>query len=158
VKGALIGAAAGGIGGYFLGRSQDRVQADRDQAVRAAAYDPSQGYLLRLDEIKLEPAAATPGGEVTLSVRYVVISPNPRERITVNCFRGIQFQGNYLSGDGPSSLVIRADGGIVSSSSTIKLPQEAPAGSYAIEEVIEDRDGRFQQTVATPLYITAANG
>jgi hypothetical protein len=157
-KGAAIGGLAGGIAGYALGKSQDRLAANRDQAVRLAGYDPAQGYLLRLEAFQAEPATVAPGGTVTLSVRYLVIGPDPREKIAVNYFRGIKYQDSYLNGIGPTSYAVPDGGGLVSATWSMSLPKEAPPGSYAIEELIEDPHGRFHVTATTPLYIAAPNG
>jgi len=157
-KGAAIGGVAGGIAGYALGRNQDKLAANRDQAIRLAEYAPAQGYLLRLDAFHSEPATVAPGGSVTLSVRYLVIGPDPRERLTVHYFRGIKYQDAYLNGNGPTSFEVPNGGGIVSATWTMDLPKDAPAGTYAVEELIEDPQGRFHVTATTPLYIAPANG
>jgi hypothetical protein len=157
-QGAAIGGVAGGIAGYALGKSQDRLAASRDQAVQLAGYDPSQGYLLRLEAFQAEPATVAPGGTVTLSVRYLVIGPDPREKIAVSYFRGIKYQDTYLNGTGPTSYDVPDGGGLVSATWSMSLPKEAPPGSYAIEELIEDPHGRFHATATAPLYIAAPNG
>jgi hypothetical protein len=157
-KGAAIGAAAGGVTGFLVGRSRDALAAGREQAIRRAAYDPSQGYVLRLEEVKAEPSSLAPGGTATLSVRYLVIGPNPDEKITVHCFRGLKYQDDYMTGDGPAAFVVSNGGGIVISSSPITLPKEAPPGSYVVEELLEDPQGRFHQSATAPLYVVSGNG
>jgi osmotically inducible lipoprotein OsmB len=157
-QGAAIGGVAGGIAGYALGKSQDRLAADRAQAVRLAGYDASQGYVLRLDSFQSDPATIAPGGTVTISVRYLVIGPDPREKIAVNYFRGIKYQDSYLNGTGPTSYAVPGGGGLVSATWSMSLPKEASPGSYVIEELIEDPHGRFQVTATAPLYIAAPNG
>lgn len=156
VKGALVGAGAGAAAGFLIGRNQDKVSANRDEAVRAVGYQPAEGYVLQLEEVRAEPPSIAPGGQVTLHIHYLVISPNPLERITVSSFRGIKYQGTYLSGDGPSHFAL-VGGGIVTSSSTIALPREAPPGSYSVESIVEVPQ-RTQQVGVAPLYIVAANG
>jgi hypothetical protein len=157
-KGAAIGAAAGGVTGFLVGRSRDALAANREQAIQRAAYDPSQGYVLRLEEVKAEPSSVAPGGTATLSVRYLVIGPNPDEKITVHCFRGLKYQDDYMTGDGPAAFVVSNGGGIVVSSSPITLPKNAPPGSYVVEELLEDPQGRFHQSATAPLYVVSGNG
>ncbi len=153
--GALIGAAAGGLAGFLIGKNQDKIYAGRDEAVRQANYDPSQGYVMRVEQLSFEPANAKPGEKATLSIRYLVIGPDPHEQITVNCFRGIKYQDNYVMGDGPSSFVVPRGGGIVTTTSTITIPKDAPAGTYAVEATFDDPGGRFQGGKSRPLYIAS---
>ena len=155
VKGVLIGAAVGGVAGFLIGHAQDKVYAGRDQAVELAHYDPSQGYVMRVEEMSVEPANAKPGEAATLTVRYLVIGPDPHEAITVNCFRGIKYQDDYIFGNGPSSFVVPHGGGIVTSRVQVTIPKEAPAGTYAVEAMFDDPRGRFQQASSSPLYIAS---
>jgi hypothetical protein len=155
IGGAVVGAVVGGLAGFLIGRNQDKIFAGRDEAVRQANYDPSQGYVMRIDSISFEPANAKPGESATLSVRYLVIGPDPHEKITVNCFRGIKYQDNYVMGDGPSAFVVPHGGGIVTTSSKITIPKDAPAGTYAVEAMFDDPGGRFQQSKTSPLYIAS---
>lgn len=157
-KGAAIGAVVGGVAGFQVGRIRDALAANREQAMQRIAYDPSQGYVLRLEEVKAEPPSLAPGGTATLSVRYLVIGPNPDEQITVHSFRGLKYQDEYMTGDGPAAFVVSNGGGMVISSSPITLPKNAPPGSYVVEELLEDPAGRFHQSATTPLYVVAGNG
>jgi hypothetical protein len=155
VRGAIVGAVAGGIAGFLIGKNQDKIYAGRDRAVELAHYEPSQGYVMRVEEMSLEPANPKPGETATLSVRYLVIGPDPREEITVNCFRGIKYQEDFVFGDGPRSFVVPHGGGIVTTQARITIPDKAPAGTYAVEAMFEDPRGRFQQTSSSPLYIAS---
>jgi hypothetical protein len=153
--GAIVGAVVGGLAGFLIGRNQDKIFAGRDEAVRQASYDPSQGYVMRIESISFEPANAKPGESAILSVRYLVIGPDPHEKITVNCFRGIKYQDNFVMGDGPSAFVVPHGGGIVTTTSKITIPKDAPAGTYAVEAMFDDPGGRFQQSKSSPLYIAS---
>jgi Glycine zipper len=155
LAGALIGAATGGLVGFLIGKNQDHIYAGRDEAVRLANYDPSQGYVMRVEQLSFEPANAKPGERATLSIRYLVIGPDPNEKITVNCFRGIKYQDNYILGDGPSSFEVPRGGGIITTTSQITIPKDAPAGTYAVEATFDDPGGRFQQSKSSPLYIAS---
>jgi len=154
-RGAVAGAVVGGVAGFWIGRNQDRIYAGRDRAVELARYDPNQGYVMRLEELSFSPANAKPGETATLSVRYLVIGPNPKETLTVQCFRGIKYQDDYVMGDGPSSFIVPNGGGIITSTSRISIPAKAPAGTYAVEALFEDNLGRFHQGRSTPLYIAS---
>jgi hypothetical protein len=153
LAGAAAGGVAGALVGFLIGRNRDELYAGRDQAVLAAGYDPAQGYVMQVDEVRLDPAKLQPGESATLRVRYVVVGPDPRESLTVHCFKGIKYDGDYVNGDGPSAFVVPNGGGIVDVTSTITLPKNAPTGTYTVEAVFDDPQGRFQRTGSSPLYI-----
>lgn len=154
-KGAAIGAAVGGATGYLIGRHRDRIYYGRDEAMRLASYDPSQGYVIKIQEVRFDPANIKPGDSATLHVRYLVIGPDPQETIRINCFRGIKFQETYVTGEGPVVLKVPHGGGIVESTADFTLPKEAPAGTYAAEAMLEDAQGRFNLSGTSPLYIAS---
>lgn len=152
-RGALAGGVVGGVVGFLVGRNQDKISASRDEAARMLHYDPSQGYVLKVEEMKLEPPRTEAGQTATLSLRYIVIGPDPLEDLTVNYSRGIKYQDAYISGDGPSSFIVPHGGGVVTTTSRLTIPGQARAGTYGIEALLEDPSGRFQTSGTNPLYI-----
>jgi outer membrane lipoprotein SlyB len=156
-EGAAVGAVAGGIAGFLIGKGQDKIYAERDQAVRVAQYDPSQGYVAQIQEVKFDPAQPKPGQSANLYVRYLVVGPDPREDITVRMFRGLKYGEDYVVGAGPNDFTIPRGGGIVESTVAVTLPAKAPQGTYGVEALLEDPAGRFTQTVGSgSLYVVAA--
>lgn len=153
-EGAATGAVAGAVVGFVAGKSQDRLYAQRDEAIRLAGYDPSQGYVARVEEVRFEPAQPKPGQTANLYVRYLVVGPNPGEDIQVRMFRGLKYGDDYILGVGPNEFVVPRGGGIVESSMPVTLPGKAPAGSYDVEALLEDPLGRFSETTgAGSLYV-----
>ncbi len=154
-QGAAAGALAGGVAGYLVGRHRDQIFASRDEAVRLAGYVPSQGYVIKIQEVRFDPLSIKPGESATLHIRYLVIGPDPGEAIRVNCFRGIKYQDSYLVGEGPVAFTVPHGGGIVNSTAEFTLPKEAPAGTYSGEAMLDDPQGRFQNLGASSLYIAS---
>ena len=152
-QGAAIGAVVGGLAGFALGHHRDKLYAGRDQAVQLVGYDPSQLYVMRVEQISVEPANPKPGDSAVLEVQYVVIGPDPHEAIDVNSFRGIKYQDDYIAGDGPQKFTVPNGGGIVTSRLEVTIPRDAPAGTYTVEAMFENPQGRFKQTRSSPLYI-----
>ena len=153
-EGAAVGAVAGALAGFVAGKAQDRIYAQRDEAVRVAGYDASQGYVARVEEIRFEPAQPKPGQTATLYVRYLVVGPNPGEDIKVRMFRGIKYGDDYILGVGPNEFVVPRGGGIVESSMPVTLPGKAPAGTYGVEALLEDELGRFSEVTGSgSLYV-----
>jgi hypothetical protein len=154
--GAVAGAAVGALTGFLIGKSQDRVYAQRDEAVRVAQYDPSQGYVARVEEVRFEPEHPKPGETATLYVRYLVVGPNPGEDIRVRVFRGLKYGQEYVLGYGPSEFAVPQGGGIVESRTTVTLPAEAPPGTYGLEALVDDPQGRFAEATGLgSLYLVA---
>lgn len=153
---AIAGAAVGAVAGFAVGKHLDRVYAGRDYAISYAGYDNSQGYIARVESVAFDPPAPRPGQSAKLSVRYLVLGPDPNEALKVRVFRGLKYGDDYLFGAGPNEFIVPKGGGIVDSMVEVTLPKKAPAGTYSIEALLEDANGRFPQTMGTaPLYIVA---
>ena len=153
---ALAGGITGAAAGFAVGRRQDLIFASRDAAVRQAGYQPSQGYVARVETVTFDPPQPKPGQQATLYVRYLVLGPNPNETITVQMFRGLKYGEEYVFGAGPNEFSVPNGGAIVESKVVLTLPKKAPQGTYSVEALLEDPDGRFSQAVGTgALYIVA---
>jgi hypothetical protein len=153
-RSALAGAIVGAVAGFAVGRHQDRIFAGRDQAIREAGYDSSQGYIARVEEVSFDPPQPKPGQKATLYIRYLVLGPDPTESIHVKVFRGLKYGENYIFGAGPNEFAVPKGGGVVESTIEITLPKKAAEGTYSLEALVEDSKGRFPQALGTgPLYI-----
>lgn len=153
---AIAGGVAGALAGFAAGRRQDQIFAQRDEAVRQAGYDASQGYVARVEAVAFDPPQPKPGQKATLYVRYLVLGPDPNEKITVQMFRGLKYGEDYVFGAGPNEFTVPHGGAIVESTVVLTLPKKAPEGTYSVEALLEDPRGRFQQAVGTgALYIVA---
>lgn len=155
LAGVAAGAATGALVGYLVGRRKDKVFAARDAAVKEANYDPSQGYVIQIQEVRLDPPQILSGETSELYVRYVVVGPDPKEKIVVQSYTGLKYDDNYVFGSGPEKFVVPRGGGIVETTMEMTIPAEAPAGSYMAEAQFEERDGRFEGTGSGPLYVIA---
>ena len=153
---AIAGGIAGAVAGFAIGKRQDQIFAQRDEAVRQARYDASQGYVARVEAVAFDPPQPKPGQKATLYVRYLVLGPDPNEKITVQMFRGLKYGEDYVFGAGPNEFTVPNGGAIVESTVVLTLPKKAPEGTYSVEALLEDPKGRFGQAVGTgALYIVA---
>jgi len=153
-RGAAAGAVIGGVAGYLIGGHKDKIYYSRDEAVRMAHYQPSDGYVIRIEDVRFDPQTIQPGKSATLHIRYLVIGPDPHETIQINCYRGIKYQGSYMTGE-QATLKVPNGGGVVESTADFTLPAEAPAGTYAAEALLEDAQGRANRSGTSPLYIAS---
>jgi outer membrane lipoprotein SlyB len=155
-KRAIAGGVAGAIAGFAIGKHQDQVYAQRDLAVRQAGYDRSQGYVARIEEVAFNPPQPKPGTTATLYVRYLVLGPNPNEAIKVKMFRGLKYGEDYVFGAGPNEFTVPNGGGVVESTVEVTLSRKAPQGTYSVEALLEDPQGRFAEASGTgALYVVA---
>ncbi len=152
---AAIGAATGALIGFVIGKHQDNLYANRDQAVQEAGYVPSDGFMLQVEQVNVEPGVLKPGVETMLHVRYLVISPDPNEKITMKTTCGLRYSDTYLATDGPSPFTLTG-GGIVDTTVPVTVPKNAPAGTYTIETIVEDSQGRTHDTGTNAAIIAAS--
>ncbi|MEA2465483.1 MAG: hypothetical protein QOJ98_3230 [Acidobacteriota bacterium] len=158
-KHALAGGIGGAIAGFALGKHEDQMYAHRDLAMRQTGYNASQGYIARVENVAFDPPQPQPGETATLYVRYLVLGPDPHEPITVRMFRGLKYDGEYVFGAGPTEFVIPQGGGIVESRMPVTLPKKVMQGTYSVEALLEDANGRFPQASGTgALYIATNTG
>jgi len=156
-KGAAAGAVVGAMAGFVVGKHQDKIYAERDLAVRQAQYDSAQGYVARVEEVAFNPPRPKPGTTATLYVRYMIIGPDPNEKISVKVFRGLKYGEDYIMGAGPNEFVVPRGGGIVESTMDVTLPKKAPEGTYSVEALIEDPKNRFPTATGNgAVYIVAS--
>lgn len=147
IERALAGFAVGIGAGLVVGRYHHKVWAARELAVHRTGYDASQGYVARVEEVGFNPPRPKPGTTATLYVRYIVIGPDPNEKIKVTMFRGLKYGDDYVFGCGPNEFVVPKGGGVVEATMDLTLPKGAPEGTYSVEALIEDAQGRFPQAV-----------
>ncbi len=156
VKGVVAGAAAGALAGYLIGRRKDKIFAARDVAIAEIGYEPSQGYVMRIQEVRFDPPNLQPGETGTMYTKYVVVGPDPKEKIIVQAYTGLRYDESYLTGKGPDKTVVRRGGGIIETSVELTIPEEAPAGSYHVESMFDDPGGKFAESKQrSPVYVTA---
>lgn len=147
IERALAGFAVGVVAGLVISKHHQKVWAARELAVRRAGYDPSQGYVARVEEVTFTPSQPKPGATTTLYVRYLVIGPDPNEKIKVTMFRGLKYGDDYVFGCGPNAFEVPKGGGVVEATMDLTLPKAAPEGTYSVEALVEDAMGRFPQAV-----------
>lgn len=158
LEGAAAGFVVGAAAGYMVGKHQDRIFAERDLAVRQAGYDKAQGYVANIQEVSFNPPQPKPGQTATLYVRYMVIGPDPNEKIAVKMFRGLKYGDDYVLGAGPNEFDVPRGGGIVESTMPVTLPAKATQGTYSVEALIEDPKGRFPTSTGTGVvYVVATS-
>lgn len=154
IRGAVGGAVAGALVGFLAGRHQDKVYGSRDEAVALLGYQPTQGYVFAVQEVRFEPHELAPGATTEVVVRWLVVGPDSREDLAVRSYLGVKFDGEYIHAQGPGQTLVPRGGGLVETRSVLTIPKDAAKGSYAIEHLFEDPAGRFKTSAEGPLYVS----
>ncbi len=141
VVGGLLGALAGGAIGQYMDR-QERTAA---QARADTGYAPSQGNVVRVDRVAVDPQAVAAGGTVNLGATYTVLTPNAMEAVVVRETREVRYNGLLVAN--PTTEFSRGNG-TFTSAMPITLPAKSGKGAYEVVTTVSvgDRSSRGMGT------------
>jgi len=135
-RGAVVGGLIGGLAGGIVGHYMDEQAKDRAQTNRSYAYSPSQGARLKIESLRINPAALAPGETIHINLTYAVLTPNADDQILVKETRKI-LKNNTVVGE--TSIDISREGGTWRSTVPITLPENAATGNYRVIAQVESR-------------------
>ncbi len=136
-RGALIGGLLGGLAGGAIGHYLDQQEKDRAQTSREYEYSPSQGIKLRIETVRANPVALSPGETVNINLTYAVLTPTADTQILVRETREIFLNGGSV---GKTSIEVTREGGTWKSTVPITLPANAAPGNYRVIASVESRN------------------
>ena len=135
-RGALIGGLLGGLAGGAVGHYLDQQEKDRLQTSRDYRYSPAQGARIKIETVRVNPAALSPGETVNINLTYAVLTPTADTQVLVRETREILLNGNSV---GKTSIEISREGGTWKSTVPITLPANAAPGKYLVIASIDSR-------------------
>jgi len=135
-RGALIGGLLGGLAGGAVGHYLDQQEKDRLQTSRDYRYSPAQGAQIKIETVRVNPAALSPGETVNINLTYAVLTPTADTQVLVRETREILLNGNSV---GKTSIEISREGGTWKSTVPITLPANAAPGKYLVIASIDSR-------------------
>ena len=133
-KGAVIGGLVGVLAGGVVGNVLDRQERGREATAQTVAYNPSQGQVVRIEDVSVTPQSIRAGGSVNVAVRYAVLTPQGTVPVRVREVREISRQGQVVGN--PTVEIDRTDG-TYRSTLPITLPAAAAPGRYDVSVRIE---------------------
>jgi surface antigen len=133
VVGGLLGGLAGGAIGYYLER-QDR---NRAQAASEIGYNPSQGTVVRVDQVQANPRTVRAGETVNIVATYTLLTPQGDQTVTVRETREIRHNGTLVAN--PTTEFSR-NNGTFTSALPITLPANAGRGAYEVTTTVAAGD------------------
>jgi hypothetical protein len=97
-------------------------------------YTSTQGTVVRIEKVAVEPVSVRPGEKVNLIAHYALLTPQPDQRVTVterwDITRGKELMGNPV-------LTVQRQGGTWGSAIPITLPATAKSGKYRVALTLE---------------------
>jgi hypothetical protein len=131
--GAWVGAAAGGllggVGGYLYAEHRNSERRSAQAAAQNYNYNPSQGAMVNIDQVYVNPPQVQAGQQVNLSMDYTILTPN-NEPVTSNLYREIRLGGTML-GQPYQNQVTNANG-TFTDQVNYNLPSNAQPGTYTV--------------------------
>lgn len=133
--GAAIGAAVGALTGAMIGHYMDRQERDAVQTARTYNYQPTQGSVVRVEDVRVEPEITEPGKPSKLVMTYALMEPDTTKVIPVTERRQIISGQEMLKEIGPK--VVQRTPGTYYSEQEVTFPKNLPQGRYAMKGVVE---------------------
>ena len=125
IVGGLLGALAGGAIGHYA-YDQKRT---KDETAKKYDYKPSEGTVIRIEDVSISPSVAKPGDKVAMKMTYAVLGVATGKELEITETREIRYQGEMYGK--PQISVSRSDG-TYSSSIPLTLPTDAKKGKYSV--------------------------
>lgn len=125
--GAILGAMLGGAAGHFA----DEQHQSRRDVIKEKKYKPSQGTVIRIEDVSIDPLETYPGEAVKLKTSYYMMCPDSKttpkvsEKISV-------YNENNKEIMAPLERETIKEQGLVSSSVSIPISEDAAPGKYTV--------------------------
>ena len=137
-RGALIGGLLGGLAGGAIGHYLDEQEKDLAQTRRDYGYSPREGIRLKIETVRANPSALSPGETVNINLTYAVLAPSTDQQVLVKETRAILVNGTLV---GKTSIDISREGGTWRSTVPVTLPAAAATGNYRVLASVETSGG-----------------
>jgi hypothetical protein len=132
--GAAIGMAVGALAGAIIGNYYDRMERDYYQTAQAYSYQPTQGYVVRVENVRVEPELIQPGSTSKLVMTYALLDSSGRA-VPVSERRQIMSGSEMLKEIGPRA--VNRNAGTYTTEQEVTFPKNLPEGRYALKGVVE---------------------
>lgn len=130
VVGGLLGALAGGAIGHYA-YDQKRT---KDETAQKYQYKPSDGTLVRIEEVSVIPSEVKPGERVDMKMTYAVLGAGTGKALEVVETREIRYQGELY---GKPEVRVSREDGTFTSSIPLVLPPDAKKGRYTVTMAVK---------------------
>ena len=133
--GAAIGAAAGALAGAVIGNYLDRKLKSAQETAKSYKYSPSQGTMVKVEDVHMEPNVIRPGQKAKLVINYALLNSDPNRTVPVRETRQILSDSRSLKKIGPLSK--NRNAGTYVTEQEVTFPQNIPAAMYTLNGTVE---------------------
>jgi hypothetical protein len=144
--GAWVGAAAGGVagavGGYLYAEHRNSQARSSQSAAQAYNYTPTQGNVVSIDRVEVNPSTVRPGQQVQLGMTYTILTPD-NQPVAVTLVREVRFGGSTVGQ--PYQTTVNNANGTYSDQVSYALPGNATPGTYTVTSRINSTYGNAQR-------------
>jgi hypothetical protein len=140
--GALAGGIIGAIAGTAIGNYIDEQKKSRAESIRETNYKPSQGNMVRIQEVTSDPVRVKPGEIIGLKTSYYVLSPSFSGQVKIVESRVIKYNEQPVME--PLVREVRKDQGLTSSTVKVPIPDDASEGEYSVITIIDNGSNKDQ--------------
>ncbi len=135
ILGGLVGAVAGGAACFAVAKAGSSTVKDYGETQTAVGYRPTQGTLVRVQRLQVEPATVSPGQRFTWRSEYVVMTPQPDLDIPVvetRIVSAFDERANQWKEIGRTQTPITAKPGTRLDQAEMTMPSNPPARRYLL--------------------------
>lgn len=144
--GAWVGAAAGGVlgavGGYLYAEHRNSQARSSQAAAQAYNYTPTQGNVVSIDRVDVNPSGVMAGQQVQLGMTYTILTPDNRP-VAVTLVREVRLGGTMVGQ--PYQTTVNNANGTYTDQVAYALPGNATRGTYTVTSRINSNYGSAQR-------------
>ncbi len=130
--------------GIVWDRFQTQEIQQREAAIARHNYCPTGGCVIRLEEVKLKPVETSPGGTLTLTTKYTILTPENLP-IPITISREVVFQGKSLGR--VTAMNSNNKNGTYMQDLNFTLPRDATPGVYTLITRVSTGYGMDQKSL-----------
>jgi hypothetical protein len=147
--GAASGAIVGGLGGYLYAEHRNSQMRSAQAAAQTYNYSPASGAMVNVDRASASPTQVRPGGQVSLSMDYTILTPN-NVPVTSTLYREVRMGGTMLGQ--PYQTQVTNANGTYSDQVNYGLPSNATPGNYTVISRVTNQYGSAEKTAYFTVY------
>jgi hypothetical protein len=141
---AAIGAIAGGALAFAIAYGkclavysdlQSYPVAGAEETAQKTGYEPSQGYVTKIDDFYLDPEGVAPGGRVQMNGAYYVMAPEGEKEVKVTETRTLHYydpEAKEWKELGSVDNEITSALGTRKAEGSFDIPKDVPEGRYQV--------------------------
>jgi len=135
--GVVVRGLLGGLAGGLIGNAMESQTKDQSNTAQDYNYASTQGTIVHIEKLEIEPASIRRGERVNLIAHYALLTPDPDQRVSVTEQQDISRDGQPA---GNPTHTVQRPGGTWASTVPLTLPRNARTGTYRVALTVQARD------------------